>query len=103
MTNPNSSPWGPHTPPVPPHTVTPNPTAPSTPYIPGQTPTPSDPYALGVPGLDGDWRPSGTARPKSVPMGLILTFCFGPSACTTQCGAAGPRQFPASYGVARRS
>lgn len=69
---------GPHGPQVPPNSVTPKPTAPSAPYVPGRSPPAPDPYAGGGPALDGDWRPSGTARPESVALGLILTLCFGP-------------------------
>ncbi|HTO73534.1 MAG TPA: hypothetical protein VMJ30_06930 [Gemmatimonadales bacterium] len=58
--------------------MTPNPTAPSAPQVPWQAPPTPDLYGGNPSALDRDWRPTGQARPKSVMMGLVLTFCFGP-------------------------
>ncbi|HTS87300.1 MAG TPA: hypothetical protein VMG41_02315 [Gemmatimonadales bacterium] len=82
MTYPNTSPWGPHGPQVPAHSVTPNPTPSTPPYIPSApSPAPTSFHATSPSGQSGGPHPTvagGPPRPKSTALAVILTLCFGP-------------------------
>jgi len=96
MTYPSSSPWGPHGPQVPAHSVTPNPTPASAPYV----PTPSAPAPVDYGTGRGDYRggssssasgPAAPPRPKSVVVAVILSVLFAPAAIWY--ASFGTRQF----------
>lgn len=74
---PDTSPWGPHGPQVPAHSVTPNPTAPSPISGPGPTPFGQPDSQPGYPGGGTD-RLAGPVGLKSMKLAVILSAFFGP-------------------------
>lgn len=81
MTYPSSSPWGPHGPQVPAHSVTPNPTPPSSPYVPGASaPAPVD-YGAGRGGGASVVAAGPAPWPlrKSVVAAVLLSLFMGPA------------------------